>query len=129
MKRAPQIQQTIIAWIIWSAFFTSLFFYRFFFGSESGESPTFDLFAFLMLTIPSLVCLVIRWAIIPKLRQCATRLVAMIIGLSFGESLAFFGFFLFTDLEFLFFTTSLIMVGQFAPTYVRAKSNATNEER
>ncbi len=113
-----------ILWVIWSSMFLMLFVYQEFLdgGIQSGtnaESPDIPFQALCLGVI--LIATVIRWLIIPKVKDNGSLLLLMIIGISMAEAAQLFQIFLigseFPETKMSIFILSILGVGQFAPFY------------
>ena len=124
MKIANEKLLRSIAWLLWAYLFGSLFFYRAFFDPGAIDPDAgFGIFEGAILFLPSAICLILRWRIIPRIKTLNARLVLMIVGASIGEVITFYGLFLAPHLDNYFFGISLIMVFQFMPTYFHQRKS------
>lgn len=111
----------VVVWLVWASMFSVLFLYRLFLGSDRDQETDTGAFMWTMLFLPALLCLVLRWIILPKAKDISAIIPIVIIGLFAGESISFFGYILFPGYQDLFFAVSVVMVAQFAPTYLLRK--------
>ncbi len=124
--------QKLILWVIWVSLFSSIFVYRIFLGGQGvpdDVETSVDAFLLIMLLIPSFGSALMRWVLLPKAKDPQQVLVFAIIGMALGESLVFFGIFLFPAFETSFFVISLLAVFQFIPTYANSSSSSFSGTR
>jgi hypothetical protein len=92
-ENAPQ---PIILWIIWFAILSGLLIMQFFAGggipsgSDQGEGPV--LFQTLALVLAA-ASLIVRFAVIPRLKDLQQKLPAMIVGIALAEGIGILGMF------------------------------------
>jgi len=108
-------------WIVWGSIFFSLFFYRIYLWGDVSSGSHIDVFFLTMLLVPFLGSLFIRWYLIRKTRNLFVLLILTIAGSAIGESLGFYGIFLFHGHRDLFFIASIVSVGQFIPLYMHRR--------
>ena len=123
MKNKPDATFKVIIWIVWGAFFYSLFMYRAFLSP--ADQPAADgtgLLAILFLAIPVAGAIALRWQVLPRLKNLSAILLVVILGSALGEMLIFFGLFLFPEHVDLFFAASVLMIAQFIPIYLHQKT-------
>jgi hypothetical protein len=88
--------QPIMFWVIWFAILTGLLIMQFFAGggipsgSDQGDGPV--LFQTLSL-VSATASIIVRFVIIPKLRDLQKKLPMMIVGLALAESIGILGMF------------------------------------
>lgn len=113
---------SFVFWLMWGAIMAAMPFYKLFLGGgarvDSFDRPV-DLFVGVMFVVPLAIATGIRWVLIPRLANWRGILVPFVIGIALGESLVFYGKFLFPEFESVFFYAGLVGVGQFLPFFVR----------
>ncbi|WP_269542854.1 hypothetical protein [Cerasicoccus fimbriatus] len=107
-----------VFWMVWGSLSAAVVAYRFFLYNENPEPVLPAVMLAPMLFVPVIIAAACRWFFIPRLKQMQQILVASIIGIAMGESISFYGYFLFPPYQDLFFVVSLLMVLQYMPTYL-----------
>lgn len=69
----------------------------------------------LLLAVPVVVSMAIRWLILPKMQTHQSYLVPFIIGLAVSELVILFGLFLVASQADVFYVTSLFLILMYAP--------------
>ncbi|MEO0794036.1 MAG: hypothetical protein AAFX93_02680 [Verrucomicrobiota bacterium] len=124
MQQPQTVSPKLPVWVIWYGLFSSLFVYRFFLLDKTSDPEvvntggTISIAVLVFLILPVLISTAIRWTFVPKAKTFQQLLPLLITGCAIGESLAFFGIFLFPQHLDVFFYASVAMVGQFIPTYL-----------
>ncbi len=118
--------QPIIFWIIWFAILSGLLIMQTFAGggipsgSDQGEGPV--LFQTLAL-VAAAASLIVRFAIIPRLKELQKKLPAMIVGLALAEGIGIIGMFAvphqYGATRLFMLGVSLVCVAISAPVYVK----------
>jgi len=131
----PTKQQALIAWIVWFAMLQTAFVYPFFLGDgfPSGENADEPMNAALWALCfgPILLAACIRWIVIPKLREPAQLLIAMIVGLALSESPILFSIFFMADYpqyQIAVLMVAIVSLIQFAPIYSTPGVKTESEE-
>ncbi|MEM8866870.1 MAG: hypothetical protein AAGC73_01255 [Verrucomicrobiota bacterium] len=82
-------QHAITMWIIWFAMLQSAFIFPFFLGEGFPEGANaevpMDAWIWVACFSPLITGTVLRWLVIPKMKEAQQMLVGLIIGMSFGE--------------------------------------------
>lgn len=85
-------------WIIWFAMLQSAFVFSYFLGKglPRGENADAPMAAWIWVVcfLPLVVATILRWIVLPKIKEAQDQLTIMIIGLSMGECAVFFQIFL-----------------------------------
>jgi hypothetical protein len=118
-------QHALIMWIIWFAQLQAAFVFQFFLSGgfprgENAETPM-ALWLWLLCLAPLVLASVIRWLLIPKLKEAVPQLVAMIVGLALAEATVLLSIFLVAP-DYPQYQIAILMVAvfsliQFAPSY------------
>ena len=114
----------LIAWVIWFSILMGLMIVQVFAagglpqGADIGSPP----FAFLAITFSGFfLSVIVRWAVIPKVKKHETMMTVMVIGLASAESTGLLGMFFlspdFTSAKTVAFVCAILGILQFAPTY------------
>jgi hypothetical protein len=98
-------------WLVLCVFAVSTVFYRLFLfhrtGAGDAAAPPWTLSSFALYVIPILIALLMRWLVIPRLRNQLLALIPFLVGVSSAQVLTFFGLFLVPQPRFdLFFYTT-----------------------
>jgi hypothetical protein len=120
-----QKQQAFVMWIIWFVFLQSSFAYHFVLGDgfPSGENAPDPMASWLwgLCIAPLVVATLVRWLVIPKLKQQSQMLIALIVGLALSEAAIFFELFLigsdYPQNQIAVLMISVFCLIQFAPIY------------
>jgi CDP-diglyceride synthetase len=126
-----------VFWIIWFAIMNGLFIMLFLVaggipkGANQGPPPTWIVGACAALVV---VAVAIRFLLIPKIKQIAQLLPAMIVGMAFAEAVGIFAIFLlgkeFPETRMSLFLTSAFTVLIYAPSYAsNLAKGAVNPKR
>ena len=128
-----QKQQAFVMWIIWFVFLQMAFAYHFVLedGFPAGGNAAEPMASWLWVLcfVPIILATVVRWWVIPKLKDQKQMLIALIIGLALTEAPIFFELFLIGP-EYPQNQIVVLMVGvfsliQFAPIYGTPLSSET----
>lgn len=130
------MKQAIIMWIIWFAVLQGAFLIQWFMGKgiPKGENASEPMAAWLWLTCfgPVVLATLIRWLVIPKLKDTQHQLVAMILGLSLAEAPIFFSLFLvgpdYPQNQIAVLMVAVVALIQFAPSYATPGYDYKKEE-
>ncbi|MEM1221260.1 MAG: hypothetical protein AAGH40_00745 [Verrucomicrobiota bacterium] len=91
-------KQVITMWIVWFAMLQSAFVFSYFLGDglPKGKNAAAPMAAWIWVVcfLPLVVATILRWIVLPKIKEPQHQLTFMIIGLSMGESAVFFQLFL-----------------------------------
>jgi CDP-diglyceride synthetase len=126
-----------VFWIIWFAIMNGLFIMLFVAGggipkgANTGQPPTWIVGACAALVV---VAVAIRFLLIPKIKQLAQLLPAMVIGMALAETVGIFAIFLlgkeFPETRMTLFLTSAFTVLIYAPSYASSLAKgAVNPKR
>lgn len=114
----------ILGWLIWVYHLGGLFFYRaYLLGLDSGDNGNGQgaVVKLVMLILPAGLCLLLRWWTIPRIKSLWVMLLTLILGVMIGRAISLYGIILFSEWRAAFFWISVLMVAQFAPTYLMRK--------
>jgi|GEM_PF-462090 len=133
---AMQKQQAFVMWIIWFVFLQSSFAYHFVLGNgfPSGENVAEPMASWLwgLCIAPLVVATVVRWLVIPKLKQQSQMLIALVVGLALTEAPIFFELFLigsdYPQNQIAVLMISVFCLIQFAPIYGTPGVTSESEE-
>lgn len=121
-----QKQQAIVSWIIWFGMLQSAFIIHFVLGGgfPSGENVAEPMASWLWVLCfaPIVAATVIRWIVIPKIREPKKLLVTMIIGLALSENPILFSLILigsdYPQNQIAVLIVAVLSLIQFAPSYL-----------
>jgi peptidoglycan/LPS O-acetylase OafA/YrhL len=127
----------LIMWIIWFAVLQGAFVFQWVLGKgfPQGENAAEPMAAALWLLCfgPILLATLVRWLVIPKMKQAQPQLVAMIIGLSLAEAPIFFSLFLvgpeYPQNQIAVLMVAVVAIIQFAPSYATPGYDAGRKVR
>ena len=130
------MKQAITMWIIWFAVLQGAFLIQWFMGKgiPKGENASEPMAAWLWLTCfgPVVLATLVRWLVIPKLKDTQHQLVAMILGLSLAEAPIFFSLFLvgpdYPQNQIAVLMVAVVALIQFAPSYATPGYDYKKEE-
>ena len=103
-------------------------------GIPKGENASEPMAAWLWLTCfgPVVLATLVRWLVIPKLKDTQHQLVAMILGLSLAEAPIFFSLFLvgpdYPQNQIAVLMVAVVALIQFAPSYATPGYDYKKEE-
>jgi hypothetical protein len=117
----------LVLWIIWFAIICSIVLYQFKLGhgllTGSDARPASQNPVMLLAVGLIVVALLLRWLLMPKMKDARQQLILMIIGLSLSEAIGFYGIFFFgpdmPSTKMTLFAVSLLSALQFAPVYAK----------
>ena len=118
---AQQIRaQKLVWWVLWAAFQTAVFFYYFFLARPvAGDRHAQDSsLVWLAGAVPFFASGIVRWMVLPVIKNAQTALPAFIIGIAFAEATCFLGIFVFAGHTLPLFILSVLGIFQFIPLYV-----------
>ena len=116
---APPAPQKLVWWILWFAFLQGIFMFRFFLVAKlaPGQVPPPDRMPWGLALFPVLVSGILRWQVLPRLREKTHGFTCLIVGIAFAEATCFFAIFLARSHLDLLFGASVLGVLQWAPFY------------
>jgi hypothetical protein len=120
-----QKQQAFVMWIIWFVFLQAAFAYHFILGDgfPSGENAAEPMAGWLwvLCVVPIVLATMVRWLVIPKLKDQKQMLIALIVGLALTEAPIFFEIFLigsdYPQNQIAVLMIAVFSLIQFAPIY------------
>jgi hypothetical protein len=118
-------QKAIVLWVIWFAMLQSAFVVHFVIGGgfpEGGNiAEPMASWLWILCGVPVVAATIIRWVAMPKLKEQAELLVAMIVGLALSELPIFFSLFLigaeYPQNQIAVLIVVVFSLIQFAPSY------------
>lgn len=118
-------QHALVLWIIWFAMLQGVFVIQWVLGRgiPGGENAEIPMAGWLWLLCfgPVAVATVIRWLVIPKIKEPQQQLTAMIVGLALSEAPVFFSLFLigpdYPQNQIAVLMVAVVSLIQFAPSY------------
>ena len=127
-----QKQQAFVMWIIWFVFLQMAFAYHFVLGDgfPSGENAAEPMATWLwvLCVVPIVLATVVRWLVIPKLKDQKQMLIALIVGLVLTEAPIFFELFLigsdYPQNQIVVLMIAVFSLIQFAPIYATPLSES-----
>ena len=123
----PPPAQAIVFWVIWFSILSGLLIIQFFAagglpsGTDQGEPPLmFQGITFMAAS----VALIIRFGVIPRIKELPKKLPAMIIGLAVSEGIGIIGAFVvrpqYGSTKLFMLAASIVCIVLFAPFYAKA---------
>ena len=120
-----QKQQAFVMWIIWFVFLQMAFAYHFVLedGFPSGDNAAEPMASWLwvLCLVPIILATIVRWWVIPKLKDQKQMLSALIVGLALTEAPILFELFLigsdYPQNQIVVLMVAVFSLIQFAPIY------------
>jgi hypothetical protein len=120
-----QKQQALVMWIIWFVFLQMAFAYHFVLedGFPSGDNAAEPMASWLWVLcfVPIILATIVRWWVIPKLKDQKQMLSALIVGLALTEASILFELFLigpdYPQNQIVVLMVAVFSLIQFAPIY------------
>ncbi len=120
-----QKQQALVMWIIWFVFLQLAFAYHFVLedGFPSGDNAAEPMASWLwvLCLVPIILATIVRWWVIPKLKDQKQMLSALIVGLALTEAPILFELFLigsdYPQNQIVVLMVAVFSLIQFAPIY------------
>lgn len=114
-------QQWIVWWVLWAAILTGMFVIYHFLGGTAApsRSPSLDSLSWLAGLAPFVISSIIRWVVLPRIRNAQAALVLFIFGLAMSEATCFLGLFIFPAHKQALFALSVLGILQFVPSFAR----------
>jgi hypothetical protein len=120
-----QKQQALVMWIIWFVFLQMAFAYHFVLedGFPSGDNAAEPMASWLwvLCLVPIILATIVRWWVIPKLKDQKQMLSALIVGLALTEAPILFELFLigsdYPQNQIVVLMVAVFSLIQFAPIY------------
>lgn len=116
-------QQAMVMWILWFSIFAGIFIIRSFAGptwTESEQEAPLQITAIGGVGLAAAFAgMIVRWFIIPNIREATARLPAMVVGLALCEGCGIIGTFVSRNAaeSMLMFTVSALCLFVSAPIY------------
>ena len=120
-----QKQHAFVMWIIWFVFLQAAFAYHFILGDgfpwgENAAEPMAG-WLWVLCVVPIVLATMVRWLVIPKLKDQKQMLIALIVGLALTEAPIFFEIFLigsdYPQNQIAVLMIAVFSLIQFAPIY------------
>jgi hypothetical protein len=120
-----QKQQALVMWIIWFVFLQMAFAYHFVLedGFPSGDNAAAPMASWLwvLCLLPTILATMVRWWVIPKLKDQKQMLIALIVGLGLTDAPILFELFLigsdYPQNQIVVLMVAVFSLIQFAPIY------------
>ena len=120
-----QKQQAFVMWIIWFGFLQMAFAYHFVledgFPSGDNAAETMASWLWVLCLLPIILATIVRWWVIPKLKDQKQMLSALIVGLALTEASILFELFLigsdYPQNQIVVLMVAVFSLIQFAPIY------------
>ena len=120
-----QKQQALVMWIIWFVFLQMAFAYHFVLedGFPSGDNAAAPMASWLwvLCLLPTILATIVRWWVIPKLKDQKQMLSALIVGLALTEASILFELFQigsdYPQNQIAVLMVAVFSLIQFAPIY------------
>jgi hypothetical protein len=120
-----QKQQALVMWIIWFGFLQMAFAYHFVLedGFPSGDNAAEPMASWLwvLCLVPIILATIVRWWVIPKLKDQKQMLSALIVGLALTEASILFELFQigsdYPQNQIVVLMVAVFSLIQFAPIY------------
>ena len=122
MINNPDIKQPpIVWWMIWGALLSGIFIIYFVVGSAGGAPRTNagspDSPVWMVGFAPFVISTIIRWLILPRIRNFQAAFSLFIVGLAMGEAPCILGVFAFPAHKAGLFALSVLGIVQFVPYF------------
>jgi hypothetical protein len=114
--------QKLPLWILWFGFLSSVFFLNAFLGGGEKSDSIAGIVAVVLLVGPISASTLIRWIIIPKMRDAQAVIPFFVIGMALAESLVMFGCFLVPSKQSIFAVVAALGVIQYIPIFIKLQS-------
>jgi hypothetical protein len=116
---AQPVPQKLVWWILWFAFLQGVFIYRLFLVPKAvpGQPLPPDVIPWGVALLPVLASGVLRWNVLPRLRERSHGLFCLIGGVALAEVTCLLAIFLARSHLDLLFAASVLGVLQWAPLY------------
>ena len=107
-------------WVLWAAFQIDIFVLYYFLSISGGRTETqaMDSPVWLAGFAPFALSTIVRWLILPRVRNAKIALPLFIIGIAMAEATCFLGIFIFPVHKQELFIWSVVGVFQFIPYFV-----------
>ncbi len=127
-KTAPSPLTVLILWVLWFSFMIGIVFINLFLGQDTASHHAVipNEGAWFAAAIPIFISAILRWIVLPKVRDPQKLLTTMILGISTAEAVTFFGLFLFPAHRVELCILSALGIFQFIPTYARRQLGLTD---
>jgi hypothetical protein len=114
-------QQLIVWWVLWGAFQVGIFFIYNLLGGAGAPSRTVTDGSpvWLAALAPLVLSAMVRWLVLPRVRQPRTALSLSIVGIAMAEATCLMGLFIFPAHKRELFFLSALGIFQFIPFYAR----------
>ena len=120
-----QKQQAFVMWIIWFVFLQMAFAYHFVledgFPSGDNAAETMASWLWVLCLLPIILATIVRWWVIPKLKDQKQMLIALIVGLGLTDAPILFELFLigsdYPQNQIVVLMVAVFSLIQFAPIY------------
>jgi hypothetical protein len=109
-------RKPMIWWILWFVFLLSIPQYYFFFGKAPSTATSIPV---LIGVIPFVLSGIVRWVILPRIKNAGVAFALFIVGIAVAEACCFFGLFLIPAHKQDLFILSILGIVQFAPFFAR----------
>ena len=114
--------QKLVLWVIWTAFVSSIFIFRLILGVNEPKEIALDALGFALLIGPMGATVFVRWLLIPKAKSYVSVTPLFIAGMAISESINFFGLFMFSYFQDVYFAIALVAALQFFPGFINIGS-------
>jgi hypothetical protein len=114
-------QQLIVWWVLWAAFQIGILIIYQFLGSSTGSTSSVpaDSLIWLAGLGPVVVSTIVRWRILPRVRNAQGALPLFIMGMALAEATCFLGLFIFPAHKQALFALSALGIFQYIPFFAR----------
>jgi len=113
-------QPLIVFWALWASFQTGIFMIYHFIGSAASNrhpSVVADSGLWLTAVVPFAISTMIRWLVLPKVKNIQVALAVFVFGIAFAETTCFMGLFIFPTHKLELFLLSAVGIFQFIPFF------------
>lgn len=123
MNSKPDVKQPppAIWWIIWAAILSGIFVIYIVAGNSTKPPPletaSAESSAWMLCFVPFVVSAVIRWLVLPQVKNATTALALFIVGIAMAEATGILGMFVFPAQKLGLFGLAVLGVLQFAPFF------------
>lgn len=104
-------------WVIWIALLVGTFLQFHFLGGGAPRKP--DEFPWFIPLLPLAVSVVVRWRLLPRMKNPVQILPLFVIGIAMAESTMFLGLYLTPSYKMECFIAAVLGIFQFIPLFAR----------
>jgi hypothetical protein len=117
--------QPVVWWILWATFMAGVFLFYSVLGDRGtqAETPSSDSRLWWVGFVPFGVSTLLRWLVLPRLRNATTALPVFVLGIAMAEFCCFLGLFIFPAHKQDLFLLCVLGLAQYVPVFAGRFSN------